>query len=59
MTYNVLGWPAVAVPYGRSASGLPIGVQIACRPWREDLALALARNLETSLGQSLPDYCLV
>lgn len=46
MTYNVLGWPAVAVPYGRSASGLPIGVQIACRPWREDLALALARQLE-------------
>ena len=48
MTYNVLGWPAVAVPYGRSAFGLPIGVQIACRPWREDLALALAGRLEAS-----------
>ena len=46
MTYNVLGWPAVTVPVGQSAEGLPIGVQIACKPWRDDLALALARKLE-------------
>jgi len=46
MTYNVLGWPAVVVPFGRSAGGLPIDVQIACRPWREDLALAIAERLE-------------
>ncbi len=46
MTYNVLGWPAVTVPCGWSAAGLPIGVQIACRPWRDDLALGLARKLD-------------
>jgi amidase len=46
MTYNVVGWPAVVVPYGRSSNGLPIGVQIACKPWREDLALAVAAQLE-------------
>ena len=48
MTYNVLGWPAVSVPFGRSSNGLPIGVQIACKPWRDDLALAIAQNLESA-----------
>ena len=30
--------------------GLPIGVQIVARPWREDVALAVAKHLETVLG---------
>ena len=46
MTYNLTGWPAAVVRYGTSQSGLPIGVQIAARPWREDVALALAQALE-------------
>jgi amidase len=50
MTYNLLGWPAVVVPAGRSPEGLPIGVQIVARPFREDVALALARRLEAALG---------
>jgi len=29
---------------------LPIGVQIASRPWREDIVLAVAQFLETALG---------
>jgi 1-carboxybiuret hydrolase len=31
-----------------TALGLPIGVQIITAPWREDLALRIARHLETS-----------
>ena len=46
MTYNVLGWPAAVVRFGQSPEGLPIGVQIACRPWQDGLALALAQELE-------------
>jgi len=46
MTYNLTGWPAAVVPCGRSREGLPIGVQIAANPWREDVVLALARLLE-------------
>jgi amidase/aspartyl-tRNA(Asn)/glutamyl-tRNA(Gln) amidotransferase subunit A len=41
------GSPVVAVPLwpnGRSA--LPIGVQVIAAPWREDLALRVARRLE-------------
>jgi amidase len=50
MTYNLTGWPGAVVRVGTSAEGLPIGVQIVARPWREDVALAAAQHLETALG---------
>lgn len=50
MTYNLTGWPVVVVRAGTSPEGLPIGVQVVARPWREDVALAVARNIETALG---------
>jgi AtzE family amidohydrolase len=43
---SFIGLPVVAVPVPTSA-GLPIGVQIITAPWREDLALRIARTLET------------
>lgn len=48
--YNMAGWPAVVVRAGTSSKGLPIGVQIVGRPWREDVVLALARQVEQALG---------
>jgi amidase len=54
MAFNVSGWPAAAVRCGESASGLPIGVQIAAAPWREDVVLAVAGFLEDALGGWLP-----
>ena len=30
------------------AAGLPIGVQVAARPWREDLVLAVMGGIESS-----------
>jgi len=48
--FNLLGTPAVAVPFGRSNEGLPIGVQIAGRPWEEELVLAVAAELEGQRG---------
>ena len=41
--HNLLGWPGVSLRAGTSAAGLPVGVQVVAPPWREDLALALAR----------------
>ena len=35
---------------GASAAGLPIGMQIIAKPWREDVALALAAVVERELG---------
>jgi amidase len=50
MTYNLTGWPAAVVRAGTSPEGLPIGVQIVARPWREDVALAVAAKIERALG---------
>jgi amidase len=52
--YNVTGWPAAVVRCGMSPDGLPIGVQIVARPFREDVALAVALNLERELGGFKP-----
>lgn len=50
MTYNLTGWPAVVVRGGTSPEGLPIGVHVAARPWREDVALAVAAEIERLTG---------
>ncbi len=49
-TFNVFGLPSVSVPTGRSAKGLPIGVQIVGRPFAERTVLAAAEILEQALG---------
>lgn len=48
--HNLTGWPAATVRVATSPEGLPIDVQVAARPWREDVALALAGRLEQALG---------
>jgi amidase len=48
--FNLLGNPAAVVPFGRSPEGLPIGVQIAGRPWEEEQVLAVAAVLEKECG---------
>jgi amidase len=49
-TYNITGWPSTVVRGGTSPEGLPIGVQVVARPWREDVSLAVAQYLEGALG---------
>lgn len=44
--FNVWGLPAISLPCGFTQSGLPIGLQIAGPPWREDLVLRLAQAYE-------------
>jgi Asp-tRNA(Asn)/Glu-tRNA(Gln) amidotransferase A subunit family amidase len=48
--FNLLGTPAVVVPVGQSQEGLPIGVQISARPWREELGLEVAAAVEQACG---------
>jgi amidase len=58
MTYNVTGWPAAVVRCGKTSTGLPIGVQVAGHPWREDVALRIAERLEQLFGgwAPVPEY---
>jgi amidase len=50
MIYNMTGWPGAVVRAGTSAEGLPIGAQLVARPWREDVALAAALEVERATG---------
>lgn len=50
---SFVGVPAVAVPTGLR-DGLPSGVQIIGRPFREDLCLAAAQAVEDRLGVLTP-----
>ena len=54
LTYNATGWPGVVVRGGTSPEGLPIGVQVVAAPAREDVALAVALELEAALGGFAP-----
>lgn len=50
IAYNLTGWPGAAVRAGTDPSGLPVGVQVVARPWREDHTLAVAHCIEKALG---------
>jgi Asp-tRNA(Asn)/Glu-tRNA(Gln) amidotransferase A subunit family amidase len=52
--FNLLAAPAAVVPVGRSDEGLPIGVQIAGRPYEDELVLAVAAALEREFGYRPP-----
>ena len=50
MPFNVTGMPALTVCAGFSASGLPIGAQLAGRPFEDDTLLAVGHAYETARG---------
>jgi aspartyl-tRNA(Asn)/glutamyl-tRNA(Gln) amidotransferase subunit A len=54
--FNFTGVPALAVPVGFSAGGLPLGVQLVTRPWAERtlLGCAAAYQAETDWHRRLP-----
>jgi len=55
---NVWGLPAISVPCGFTRAGLPIGLQIAGPPGRDDIVLRLAYAYEqaTSWHERLPIF---
>jgi amidase len=50
LPYSLAGYPCVVVRCGTAPDGLPIGVQVVARPWRDDVALAVAAELERALS---------
>jgi amidase len=47
--FNLTGQPAISLPLHWSNSGLPMGVQFVAAPFREDLLIRLASQLETAM----------
>jgi len=53
--FNLLGWPALALPFGTTEEGLPASVQLAGRPGDDALLLAVAAVLEAAGGNRRRD----
>jgi aspartyl-tRNA(Asn)/glutamyl-tRNA(Gln) amidotransferase subunit A len=54
--FNLAGVPALAIPIGFDADGMPLGIQLVGRPWAEQtlLACAAAYQAETDWHRQLP-----
>jgi len=47
---NIAGTPGVSLPVHRTASGVPIGVQLLAPPFRDELLMSVAGQLEPVFG---------
>jgi amidase len=56
--FNALAAPAAVVPVGFSAEGLPIGVQIAARPFQDETALGIAAIVDEAFGYRPPPMAI-
>jgi amidase len=56
---NVSGTPAISLPLGQSATGLPIGVQFAAGLGQERRLLEIALELEQAMPWSFPTPAVV
>ena len=52
--FNLLASPAAVVPVGQSPEGLPIGVQVAGRPYEDELVLRIASVIDEAFGYRIP-----
>ncbi|MEW6124448.1 MAG: Asp-tRNA(Asn)/Glu-tRNA(Gln) amidotransferase subunit GatA [Pseudomonadota bacterium] len=51
VTVNLAGLPAISVPAGYSADGLPLGLQLIGRPFEEETLFALGQAVEDAAGR--------
>jgi amidase len=58
MPFNLSGHPAVVIPIGQTKDGLPIGLQIVGKRWKEMELLAIAQEINKVVGdfQHPPGY---
>ncbi|MBN8826411.1 MULTISPECIES: Asp-tRNA(Asn)/Glu-tRNA(Gln) amidotransferase subunit GatA [unclassified Spirosoma] len=47
---NVVGYPAISIPNGTDANGLPIGIQLMAPPFAEESLIGLARKMMIKNG---------
>ncbi|MFH1896886.1 MAG: Asp-tRNA(Asn)/Glu-tRNA(Gln) amidotransferase subunit GatA [Candidatus Desantisbacteria bacterium] len=51
VTVNLAGLPAISIPCGFSKSGLPIGLQIICKAFDEEMLLRIGFAMEKALDK--------
>jgi len=54
VTVNMAGLPGIAVPAGRDAQGLPLGLQLIGRPFDEETLFSLGEVIEQAAGHFAP-----
>src|SRR5690349_737652 len=54
VTVNMAGLPGIAVPAGRDAQGLPLGLQLIGRPFDEETLFSLGEVIEQAAGRFSP-----
>ncbi len=54
VTVNMAGLPGIAVPGGRSADGLPLGLQLIGRPFDEETLFQVGAVIESQAGRHRP-----
>lgn len=55
VTVNMAGLPAISVPAGQDAAGLPLGLQLIGRPFDEETLFALGQVIEDAAGRFAPE----
>jgi len=51
---NLTGHPALTLPSGYDAEGMPVGVQLIGRPWEEHVLLRLGEAIEQLVERRAP-----
>lgn len=54
VTVNMAGLPGIAVPAGKDAQGLPLGLQLIGRPFDEETLFSLGEVIEQAAGRLTP-----
>jgi aspartyl-tRNA(Asn)/glutamyl-tRNA(Gln) amidotransferase subunit A len=54
VTVNMAGLPGIAVPAGKDAKGLPLGLQLIGKPFDEETLFSLGAVIEASAGHYAP-----
>jgi aspartyl-tRNA(Asn)/glutamyl-tRNA(Gln) amidotransferase subunit A len=54
MIFNLAGIPALSLPSGLHSSGLPMGIQVAARPFDEATCFQVGQAYEHATGHNLP-----
>jgi aspartyl-tRNA(Asn)/glutamyl-tRNA(Gln) amidotransferase subunit A len=55
VTVNMAGLPGIAVPAGKDAQGLPLGLQLIGRPFDEETLFSVGDVIEQAAGRFTPD----